>query len=102
MFPKKFQKSSKNYCCIICDYNTRRSSQYERHLLTRKHSILTQTHNLDKKSSDLIFACECGKNYKYRQSLYTHKKNCTFLTPTNLKDISFNSINSNILNLSNV
>ena len=101
MFTKKFQKSSKNYCCIICDYNTSRSSQYERHLLTRKHSILTQTHNLDKKGSELFFACECGKNYKYRQSLYTHKKNCTFLEPTNLKDVSLNSTNSNILNLSN-
>ena len=93
MLTKKFQKSSKNYCCIICDYNTSRSSQYERHLLTRKHAILTQSHNFDKKGSKLIFACECGKNYKYRQSLHTHKKNCTFSVPTNLKDISENKIN---------
>jgi hypothetical protein len=56
---------------------------------------------LDKKGSILFFACECGKNYKYRQSLYTHKKNCTFLESTNLKDVSSNSTNSNILNLSN-
>ena len=101
MLQKKFQKSSKNYCCIICDYNTCRSSQYERHLLTRKHTILTQTHDFDKKSSKLVFTCECGKNYKYRQSLYTHKKICSFLTPTQLTDNSSNSINSNVLNLSN-
>ena len=93
MLTKKFQKSSKNYCCIICDYNTSRSSQYERHLLTRKHAILTQSHNFDKKGSKLIFPCECGKNYKYRQSLHTHKKNCTFLTSTNILDISENQIN---------
>ena len=73
MLTKKFQKSSKNYCCIICDYNTSRSSQYERHLLTRKHSILTKSYDFDKKGSNLIFACECGKIYKYRQSLHTHK-----------------------------
>jgi hypothetical protein len=96
MLTKKFQKSSKNYCCIICDYNTTRNSQYERHLLTRKHSILTKSYDFDKKGSKLIFTCECGKNYKYRQSLHTHKKNCTFSTPTNFTDSS-----SNVLNLSN-
>ena len=114
MLTKKFQKSSKNYCCNICDYNTSRSSQYERHLLTRKHSILTKSSDFDKKGSKLIFACECGKNYKYRQSLHTHKKNCIFVIPSTLTDNSSNPISSNnssntissnnssnILNLSN-
>ena len=56
--------------CPECDYNTSRKSQWLRHLKTKKHSILTHTY---KKGSN---TCKCGKSYKYRQSLYTHKKNC--------------------------
>jgi hypothetical protein len=28
------------------------------------------------KITEHIFICECGNNYKHRQSLYTHKKKC--------------------------
>ena len=59
--------------CQKCDYSTSRKSQWTRHLKTNKHSILTNTY---KKSSNL---CECGKSYKYRQSLYTHKKKCSHI-----------------------
>ena len=30
-------KSSNNFTCKICDYNTSRKSQFERHLTTTKH-----------------------------------------------------------------
>jgi len=36
--------------------------------------------NIDNKiqKNSKAFECECGKEYKYRQSLYVHKKKCTY------------------------
>ena len=76
MLTKKFQKSSENYFCHFCNYNTCRKSQYERHLTTRKHEMLTNVDKKVPKSSEPLFVCECGKKYKHRQSLSIHKKKC--------------------------
>jgi len=79
---KKVPKSSKIYSCETCDYHTSRLSQYDRHVLTAKHQILTNVdanvYNKVPKSS-AAFICECGNKYKHRQSLYTHKKKCTYI-----------------------
>ena len=76
-------KSSKKYFCKVCDYSTSKKSQYDRHLLTSKHLKKTNTDpiltNLGPKSSTGEFICECGKNYKHKQSLYNHKKKCIFI-----------------------
>jgi len=55
-------------------YPVVRKSQYDRHLLTAKHKILTNTSDKVPKSSEYI--CECGKTYKHRQSLNNHKNKC--------------------------
>ena len=74
------KKSSINFECKKCDYITCRKSQYDRHLLTPKHQntdkILTNT-DIEGSKSSLSFTCNCGKNYKHRQSLFNHKKKCT-------------------------
>ena len=74
----KSSKSSKNFYCKFCDYSTSRNSQYNRHLMTAKHKILTDP---NKKSSapQTSFVCECGKEYKHLSSLCAHKKNCKYL-----------------------
>lgn len=72
-------KCSKIFQCVKCYYFTSRESQYNRHVLSRKHSdtdkILTNTDNLSSKCSKM-FNCECGNVYKHRQSLFNHKKKC--------------------------
>ena len=73
------QRSKKflTFSCENCDFTCIRKSQYTRHLSTGKHEILTNT---DSKSSKKFhtYTCSCGKSYKYRQSLYSHKKKCKF------------------------
>ena len=74
-------KSSKKFCCIHCDYTTSRESQYARHLLTSKHlntyTMFTNTCNLvPTNNCEKIYECNCGRSYKHRQSLYSHKKKC--------------------------
>tara|TARA_Y100000768_G_scaffold330457_1_gene269151 strand:- start:3611 stop:4474 length:864 start_codon:yes stop_codon:yes gene_type:complete len=70
------QKVATNYNCENCDYHTSRKCNWEKHLLTRKHKILTDTDAIATKSSN-IYKCECGKVYNHRQSLFTHRKKCT-------------------------
>lgn len=69
-------KSSEKYICHFCDYSTSRKSQYDRHILTRKHEMATNGNILVPKSSKIIFKCDCGKEYKDRSGLYKHKKKC--------------------------
>ena len=38
---EKSRKTPKNFYCEYCDYVTCRESEYTRHLLTRKHKMLT-------------------------------------------------------------
>jgi hypothetical protein len=81
MLTKKRENNSDKYECRICDYFTCRKYDYERHLLTEKHKILTNVDNKTQKSAEIIlndFTCECGKKYKHRQSLSVHKKKCNY------------------------
>jgi hypothetical protein len=65
------------YICKECDFKCSKLSNYNKHLSTRKHLILTNTSNvLTQKNSK--FVCDCGKTYNHRQSLHTHKKKCNF------------------------
>uniref|UniRef100_A0A6C0IW24 C2H2-type domain-containing protein n=1 Tax=viral metagenome TaxID=1070528 RepID=A0A6C0IW24_9ZZZZ len=73
------------YLCEKCNYKCCKKRDYERHIMTRKHKnvdkILTDT---DKVAPQLLI-CQCGKNYKHRQSLFVHKKRCNIFL--NLKKL---------------
>jgi len=73
ILPKKPQK----YSCKFCHFISCNKKDYARHLLTLKH----QKHAKDLQLDDTItpndiFNCDCGREYKQRQSLWKHKKNC--------------------------
>jgi hypothetical protein len=71
-------KSSNNFYCSSCDYNTSRKSQFNRHLSTHKHKNNDISTNFNKKvpKSSTTYDCVCGKTYKERTGLWKHKKNC--------------------------
>jgi hypothetical protein len=73
------EKSLNNYCCVQCDYCTVSAKDYNKHILTRKHQNRTKLDVLEQNipnKSQLLFECECGKNYTARNSLWYHKKKC--------------------------
>ena len=84
MTDKKMPKMPKEFICEKCDFKCFKLSNYEIHLGTAKHKILTNT---DKKG-EKRWECICGKKYKHRQSYHTDKKKCNYKTPEQIKDLS--------------
>ena len=75
MTNKKNAKNAGEFSCVLCDFECSNRYDYNRHLSTRKHEILTNPNKKNAKNA-LLFSCDCGKQYKHRSSLSTHKKNC--------------------------
>ena len=71
-------QNAQNFTCINCDFTCSKKSNYSTHLLTSKHFNNDKmiTNDDDNTSITSQYICECGKKYKYRQGLHTHKKKC--------------------------
>jgi len=78
------QKNSKKYECFFCDFKCSNKNDYSRHILTRKHKILSSTTGKNSENSEPPegFICNCGKEYKHHSSLWNHKKKCNFIKET--------------------
>ena len=71
-------KSEKTeFYCYLCNYKSSRKASYEKHLKSKKHiSVSNSSKSCKKLQPDIKYQCECGKIYKHRQSLHSHKKKC--------------------------
>ena len=113
----KNSKKCLEFICIACDFKCSKKSNYTKHILTRKHKmmtnddmenatsnavptakptpILTRTHTTETKrtttsnSTVKPYSCSCGKSYKHRQGLSVHKRKCDYT-------LDCNNINTNI------
>ena len=77
MTSKKTPKNAEKFVCESCHFVSSKKSDYERHITTRKHKILTNTAAKSAENAAAYHVCICGKQYKHRQSLYTHAHKCT-------------------------
>jgi len=78
------------YNCNICDYKTNQKGHLTRHLKTKKHKNKEMVHNgscLGIKTDDRRI-CECGKEYKYHQGYYRHKKTCNYKKQESKEELS--------------
>ena len=74
---KKSPKNRRKFNCEKCDYICYKASDYNKHLLTLKHTKETKELQMDYNLSQMdIFECACGSKYKHRQGLWKHKKKC--------------------------
>jgi len=71
---KNLKKLSK-FNCDICKFNCSNKQDYTRHILTRKHKLLTNPNEKYSKNS-ATYRCNCGKEYKHMSSLCNHKRTC--------------------------
>ena len=80
----KVPKSHRPHCCEQCNYNTSSKKDFNKHMMTAKHTRNTNDDTLRYVSPEQIpkaHLCECGKQYKHRQGLYAHKQKCTGANP---------------------
>ena len=75
LMPKNAEKCQE-YFCKTCDFKCFKKSNYEKHLLTKKHNTTNTTKIQPKNAGKYI--CDCGKEYRYRGSLHNHKKTCDY------------------------
>jgi hypothetical protein len=75
MLTETSQKKPEKYICTICDYSTSKCGNYNAHLHTAKHHLLTTT---NKKQAEKLLCLYCNKQYQSRPGLWAHKKKCVF------------------------
>lgn len=69
--------TSSKFECIKCDFKCSKKGDWGRHILTLKHTILTNPNdNPNIITSPTTFSCICGNKYKHLSSLCAHKKKC--------------------------
>ena len=83
---KSPKKNTHKFFCDKCDYCCSKKSDFNKHLLTRKHKNgdfleIIEQQNIEKKTDNIsplnIFNCKyCHKIYKVRNSLWYHEKLC--------------------------
>ena len=73
-------KKPKKYTCEKCDFACSNKKDYNRHLDTKKHKSadLEQIEQEKPQKTPDEYSCECGKEYKARNSLWYHKKICKY------------------------
>ncbi len=73
-------KNAQKFQCDSCDFVCSKESEWNRHIITRKHINRTKLNGLEPKKIDvchIAYTCDCGKEYSARNSLWYHKKRCT-------------------------
>ena len=94
----KTPKNAKKHYCEICDFISNKLSEYNRHILTKKHKMAeyNQIQPEKRQKTPEGYSCECGKVYSHRATLYNHKKKCTYIEPEIKIDEDNEPINKNI------
>ena len=81
-------KNANKFICIICDFKCCKKSDLNRHLTTRKHvksyKMITLDDKITPKNAMITnyFTCNCGNQYKHRQGLWKHRKDCKIISKT--------------------
>ena len=77
MIIKTSKKEPEKFSCKICNYNTCKLSNLERHFLTLKHKMIINDNKNEQKGAEKNYDCKwCGKTYKYLSGLCRHKNIC--------------------------
>jgi len=88
MITKNAEKNAEIFYCEKCDFKCCKLSDWNRHLLRRKHTDDKNDNKNDNKKTPTncasLYVCECGKMYQFQSGLSRHKK-----TPNCLKNAEY-------------
>jgi len=93
---KKAPKNAEKYFCEKCDFICFKKSDYERHLLTRKHVFRTFSNDFTPKNAKAFQCKRCNKQYSVRNSLWYHEKKCLELDKNSNNDLLMMLVKENI------
>ena len=94
MATEKTHKNNSQYICEFCDFNTSNKNDYNRHILTVKHTRnknATLSNNEILKKTDIYLCKNCNKQYHDRTGLWRHKSKCNL--GITLQDVDNNNSN---------
>jgi hypothetical protein len=75
MLTKMPKKNAVFFECEICDFICCKQSNFDKHVFTRKHILLTKQGNVNKNAKKLSCSL-CSKQYLSRVGLWKHEKKC--------------------------
>jgi hypothetical protein len=79
MLTKNRKKIAKKFSCETCDYTCSNKYDFNKHLTTRKHRMLTNANfdaNAKIATPSIVYKCDCGTTYNHKSSLSRHEKSC--------------------------
>ena len=84
MVTKKCRKNAITFRCEKCNFECSKKSNYELHLTTAKHKMIT---NDNEKQATLKHVCKyCNKEYKHASGLSRHIKTCKYKEQDSIKE----------------
>ena len=81
------KKNKQLYTCEKCNFSCVKKSNYEKHIITKKHKI---------EKNDTSYKCLCGKIYNYHSSLWKHKQKCVNMNSNNNENNNEKHMTTNI------
>ena len=65
MANKKTPKNAEKFCCEKCNFTCFKQSEWNRHIMTRKHKMLINANEMLIEKTPKVYTCECGRSYKH-------------------------------------
>lgn len=91
-------KNAVLFSCEKCDFSCSKKSNYDKHLMTRKHEIRTNSNKKMPKNAAPFMCSKCSKEYTSRSSLWYHAKKCNIDVVVQSVDISSSTCITKVTN----
>jgi hypothetical protein len=95
-------KNAEIFYCENCEFKCSKQSNFNAHLRTRKHQMITNDNKKMPKIAEKCqsrLSCHCGKTYQYRSGLSRHRTLCQIPEPAqqNSFEISMDSLTNAVV-----
>ena len=89
---KKNAEKRRDFFCSECIFKCSKKSEWDRHISTRKHKMITNDYKMITKNHEKtpkLYTCECGNVYSHRQGLYKHRQKCPIIHAKVQENVQF-------------